>query len=80
MTNEIAEQIAFQDLLKEMEERHLAELTAHRELVERWWDSLPEAHKRTFGAWVQHKEWLTFQALAAAAGSWYADNSNGVRR
>jgi hypothetical protein len=63
------EQMAFQDLLDEMEEAERAALDQHRTLVQRWFDTLPEASKCKL-AQLMRNEWCTCQALSAAAGDY----------
>jgi hypothetical protein len=72
MSYEHDEQGAFRDLLEEMDATAAADLAAHRTDVQRWHDTLPEVHKAQLGEWLHRREWVTFQALSAASGDWYA--------
>ena len=69
------EQIAFRDLLEEMEASEIAAIDAHRTLVQRWHDTLPERHKQELAEWLHRRAWVTFQALEAAAGDWQASQN-----
>jgi hypothetical protein len=69
MSYELHEQMAFRDLLDEMEAAERAALDQHRSLVQRWFDCLPEANKREL-AHLMRNEWCTCQALSAAAGDY----------
>jgi hypothetical protein len=71
MSYEDDEQIAFRDLLEEMEATERAAIDEHRTLVQRWFDTLPQQHKQELGMWLHRKEWITFQALSAAAGDYH---------
>jgi len=46
------EQMAFRDLLEQMEATELAAIDEYRSFVQRWFDTLPEGHKRELGEWM----------------------------
>jgi hypothetical protein len=69
MSHEMDEQMAFRDLLDEMEAAERAALDEHRSRVQRWFDTLPEVSKREL-AQLMRNEWCTCQALSAAAGGY----------
>ena len=65
------DQLAFGDLIEEMEAAERAALDAHRAHVQAWFDGLSLAHKQQLGAWMHGPEWQTCQALSAAACDFY---------
>jgi hypothetical protein len=71
-------QYAFTRLLEEAEAAQEAELDAHRTLVQQWFDVLSPEQKRQLGEWMEREEWLTCQALSAAACDWYRSQPDQV--
>jgi hypothetical protein len=44
--------------------------TQHCALAQQWFDVLSPEQKKQFGEWMEAEEWLTCQALSAAACDW----------
>jgi len=65
------DQFAFTDLLDEMEAAERGKLDEHRTKLQGWFDMLPPQQKQQLGEWMYRQEWLTCQALSAAACDWY---------
>jgi hypothetical protein len=70
MRHQDIEQYAFTRLLEEAEAAQQAEFDEHRTKVQRWFEALMPEQKRTLGEWMVREEWLTCQALSAAACDW----------
>lgn len=62
------DQFAFVDILEAAEEAERERADAHRTAVHLWFDALPHHHKNQLAALFAASEWLTCQALSAAAG------------
>jgi hypothetical protein len=71
-------QFAFTRLIEEAEAAQEAELDAHRTLVQQWFDVLGPDQKKRLGEWMERKEWLTCEALSAAASDWYRSQPDQV--
>src|SRR5262245_36299646 len=71
MTKEEFRQYAFTCLLEEAEAAQQAELDEHRAVVQKWFDMLTPEQRNQLGEWMEKDEWLTCQALSAAACDWY---------
>lgn len=70
--NGAAQQIEFTELIADMEAAEQARLDEHRQNVQAFFDGLTREQKRQLGEWLQgSSDYLTFQALAAAAGDWH---------
>ena len=68
----MADQLVFDRILAEAEEQHRLALDHHRQLVQTWFDELPENHKRRLAEMIATFEWDTHAALSAAAGDYAA--------
>ncbi len=65
------DQLAFDDVMIEAEERHRAAQDELRADVQRWFDQLTSRQKDALGAWVDSTaQFDTCVALCAAAGDW----------
>ena len=64
----MTDQFAFTDLIEEMEAAEHAKIDAHRTKVHAWFDALSSAQQHEISALFASSEWLTCQALSAAAG------------
>jgi Spy/CpxP family protein refolding chaperone len=71
-------QYAFTSLLDEMEAAEQALLDDHRAVVQLWFDMLTPEQKKQLGEWMDAREWLTCQALSAAACDWYRSQPDQV--
>jgi hypothetical protein len=65
------DQLAMTQLLEEADERARAIRDQHRGRVQRWFDSLPEAHKAALGRYMSEAEWDTCASLSVAACDWH---------
>ncbi len=61
----MSDQFAFTSLIEEME---AAEHANHRTKVHAWFDALSAHQKQELSSMFASSEWLTWQALSAAAG------------
>jgi hypothetical protein len=64
----MSDQFAFTDLIEEMEAAEHAKVDAHRDKVHAWFDALSMHQKQELSSMFAISEWLTCQALSAAAG------------
>ena len=64
----MSDQFAFTDLIEEMEAAEHARLDEHRTKVHAWFDALSSHQKQELSSMFASSEWLTCQALSAAAG------------
>jgi hypothetical protein len=78
MSDQDIEQYAFTRLLDEAEAAQQAELDDHRAKVQQWFDMLRPDQKRQLAEWMEAEEWLTCQALSAAAGDWHRSQPDQV--
>lgn len=73
----MSDQLVFARILAEAEEQRHVALCHHRQLVQTWFDELPENHKRQLSEMLVTFEWDTHVALAVAAGDWRNTKHNG---
>ena len=64
----MSDQFAFTDLIEEMEAAEHARLDEHRTKVQAWFDALSTSQQLQLSALFAASEWLSCQALSAAAG------------
>src|SRR5437867_3541040 len=65
------QQLIFEDVIVEAEERHRAAQEELRSDVQRWFDQLAPRQKDALGAWLDSTaQYDTCVALHAAAGDW----------
>ena len=62
------DQFAFAEIMEAAEEAERERADAHRTKVQVWFDRLPRGNKDQLSALFASSEWLTCQALSAAAG------------
>lgn len=68
------DQFAFAEIMEAAEEADRERADTHRNTTQMWFDTLPASHKDQLGALFASSEWLTCQALSAAAGDWRRSN------
>lgn len=68
------DQFAFVDILEAADEADRERADAHRTTVQVWFDMLTPPQKDQLCALFASSEWLTCQALSAAAGDWRRSN------
>ena len=54
-----------------MEANEQAQLDEHRTKVQAFFDVMTPQQQQQLGDWMYHREWLTCQALSAAACDWF---------
>lgn len=75
------DQLFFDDVIVEAEERHRAAQDELRSDVERWFDQLTPRQKDALGAWMDSTmQYDTCVALHAAAGDWNRMRTNELRK
>ena len=62
------DQFAFAEIMEAVEEAERERADLHRTRVHEWFDTLAPGQKSQLGALFTLSEWLTCQALSAAAG------------
>ena len=65
-----AEQMGFVEIMQEAEEADRDRADAHREQTQQFFDGLSRDQRDELSALFAASEWLTCQALSAAAGDW----------
>lgn len=71
------DQFAFVEIMEAAEDAERERADAHRTAAHLWFETLPPTQKDQLGALFASSEWLTCQALSAAAGDWRASARNG---
>jgi hypothetical protein len=71
----MADQMVFDRILADAEAQHRLALDHHRQLVQNWYDALPENRKHELAELLATYEWDTHAALAAAAGDFAASHT-----
>lgn len=71
----MSDQFAFTDLIEEMEAVEHARVDAHRTKVQAWFDALMPKQQNDLASLFASSEWLTCQALSAAAGDHHRSQS-----
>lgn len=71
------DQFAFAEIIEAAEEADRDRADAHRGATQDWFDTLTPGQKDQLSALFASSEWLTCQALSAAAGDWRASRRNG---
>ena len=75
------DQLIFEDVIIEAEDRHRAAQDELREDVQRWFDQLTARQKDALGAWMDsNAQFDTCVALHAAAGDWNRTRMQELRR
>ena len=74
------QQLIFEDVIVEAEERHRAAQDELRSDVQRWFDHLTPRQKDELGAWMDSSaQYDTCVALHAAAGDWNRTRQQQLR-
>lgn len=68
------DQFAFAEIMEAAEEADRERADTHRSATQAWFDTLTPSHKDQLSALFASSEWLTCQALSAAAGDWRRSN------
>jgi hypothetical protein len=72
------DQLAMTQLLAEADEWAREVRDRHRGRVQRWFDSLPDAHKSALGRYMTEAEWDTCASLSVAACDWHHSQTKRV--
>lgn len=73
------DQFAFAEIMEAAEEAERERADAHRSATQAWFDILTSGQRDQLSALFASSEWLTCQALSAAANDWRASKRNERR-
>ena len=73
-------QMAFVDIIEAAEEADRERADLHRAQTQQFFDALTHEQRIELSRLFAASEWVTCQALSAAAGDWLASQSNGVKQ
>jgi hypothetical protein len=75
------QQLIFEDVIVEAEERHRAAQDELRSDVQSWFDQLTPRQKDVLGAWIESAmQYDALVALSAAGGDWHRTRQHELRK